>query len=66
MTELWRRSATELAGLIARREASSAEVVEAHLARIEAVNPKLKAIVLILADTARAEAAQADRKVAAG
>jgi amidase len=66
MTELWRRSAIELAGLIARREASSAEVVEAHLARIDAVNPKLNAIVRVLADTARAGAAEADRKVAAG
>jgi amidase len=66
MTELWRRSAIELAGLIARREASSAEVVEAHLARIEAVNPRLNAIVRVLADTARAGAAEADRKLAAG
>src|SRR5205823_724213 len=66
MTELWRRSAIELAGLIALREASSAEVVEAHLARIAEVNPKLNAIVRVLADTARAQAADADRKVAAG
>ena len=66
MTELWRRSAIDLAGLIARREASSAEVVEAHLARIAAVNPKLNAVVRLLADAARAGAAQADQQVAAG
>ncbi len=66
MTELWRRSAIELAGLIARREASSAEVVEAHLGRIEAVNPRLNAVVRILANSARADAAEADRRVAAG
>jgi amidase len=66
MTELWRRSATELAGLIARREASSAEVVEAHLARIDDVNPKLNAVVRVLADSARARALEADRMVAAG
>jgi amidase len=66
MTELWRRSAIELAGLIARREASASEVVDAHLARIDAVNPKLNAIVRVLADSARAQAAAADRKVAAG
>jgi amidase len=41
-------------------------VVDAHLARIEAVNPKLNAVVRVLADTARAAAAAADRKVAAG
>ena len=66
MTELWRRSAAELALLIATRQASSAEVVEAHLARIEAVNPRLNAVVRVLADDARAAAAAADRKVAAG
>jgi amidase len=66
MTELWRRSATELAQLIAARQASSAEVVEAHLARIAAINPKLNAVVRVLADGARAAAAAADRKVAAG
>jgi len=66
MTELWRRTAIDLAALIARREASSAEVVEAHLDRIEAVNTKLNAVVRVLADSARSQAAEADRKVAAG
>jgi amidase len=66
MTELWRRSAMDLAQLIATRKASSAEIVEAHLARIEAVNPKLNAVVRVLADDARAAAAAADRKVTAG
>ena len=41
---------------------SSAEVVEAHLARIEAVNPKVNAVVRVLADEARAGAAEADRE----
>ena len=66
MTDLWRHSAIDLAKLIATRQASSAEVVEAHLARIAAVNPKLNAVVRILADEARAGAAEADRQVAAG
>jgi amidase len=66
MTELWRRSASDLAGLIANGRASSAEVVEAHLARIEAVNPRLNAIVRVLADEARAGAAEADRRRGAG
>ncbi len=66
MSELWRRSAIDLAQLIATRQVSSAEVVEAHLARIEAVNPKLNAVVRVLADEARAGAAAADRAVAAG
>lgn len=66
MSELWRRSATDLARLIASREASSREVVDAHLARIEAVNPKLNAVVRVLAEEARAGAAAADRAIAAG
>ena len=66
MTELWKRSAKELAALIASKQASSAEVVDAHLARIEAVNPKVNAVVRVLADAARSAAAAADRKVASG
>jgi amidase len=64
MSDLWRRSASELAALIARKEVSSREVVEAHLARIAAVNPKLNAIVKVLAEEARKGADEADRKVA--
>ncbi len=66
MTELWRHSATDLARLIATRQTSSAEVIEAHLARIAEVNPKLNAVVRVLADEARAGAELADRQVAAG
>jgi amidase len=66
MDELWRRGAGELATMIAKGEVSSAEVVESHLERIEAVNPALNALTQVLADEARAAAAAADRAVAAG
>ncbi|HEX4198393.1 MAG TPA: amidase [Caulobacteraceae bacterium] len=66
MTDLWRHSAIDLARTIAAGQVSSAEVVEAHLARIEAVNPKLNAIVRVLAEPARVQARAADAKVAAG
>src|SRR3979411_352143 len=66
MGEIWQLSATELAQRIARRQLSSAEVVDAHLARIAAVNPALNAVVKVLADEARAGAALADRRLAAG
>ena len=56
----------ELAEMIARREVSSVEVIQAHIQRIEAVNPSLNAIVRRLDDSALAAAAQADRAVAAG
>lgn len=58
--ELWRRSASELAALIREGEVSSREVVEAHLARIEAVNPHVNAVTRVLADSARAAADAAD------
>ena len=45
MKELIYASATALARAIRDREVSSTEVVEAHLQRIETVNPKLNAIV---------------------
>ncbi len=66
MSHLWQKPATELARLIADRKVSSVEVVEAHLHRIEAVNPKVNAIVRVLADEARAGAALADQAVARG
>ena len=66
MSEIWQLSATELARRIALRQISSAEVVDAHLARINAVNPVLNAVVQVLADEARASAVLADKRLAAG
>ena len=66
MSEIWQLSATELAQRIARRQLSSAEVVDAHLARIDAVNPALNAVVRVLADEARAAAVLADQRLASG
>jgi amidase len=66
VSELWRKGAVELAALIRDREVSSREVVQAHLDRIEAVNPALNAIVRLLPDQALAAADAADRAVADG
>lgn len=55
-------SATELASLIASGDVSSVEAVEAHIARIEKVNPALNAVVFKHYEAARAEARQADEK----
>lgn len=66
MSELWRKGAVELAKLISDREVSSREVVQAHLDRVEQVNPHLNAIVRLLPDEALAAADAADRAVAAG
>jgi amidase len=64
--QLWALSALELADRIAAREISSREVVSAHLARIEAVNPAVNAVTVPLAEEAMAAAVAADRAIAAG
>jgi len=66
MTDLWRQDAGALAAMIAAKEVSSVEVVQAHLDRIDAVNPDLNAVTRVLVDEALAGAAVADRAVAAG
>ena len=66
MSELWRKGAVQLAAMIRDREVSSREVIQAHLDRVEAVNPHLNAIVRLLADQALAAADAADRAVADG
>jgi amidase len=66
MADLWRLSAIDLARQIAAKQVSSVEVIEAHLARIEAVNPRINAVVKVLAGEARKQAIAADRMVAAG
>ena len=64
--ELWRQSATTLAELIRSKQTSCQEVVESHLGRIEAVNDTLNAITVVLADSALAAAAEADRREPTG
>jgi aspartyl-tRNA(Asn)/glutamyl-tRNA(Gln) amidotransferase subunit A len=54
-------SATDLARLIRTRKVSPVEVVEAVLARIEKVNPRLNAYVTLTADEARRRARAAER-----
>jgi amidase len=66
MSTLWQLGALELADRIRKREVSSREVLEAHLARVDEVNPHLNAVVRVLADEARAAADQADAATAAG
>jgi amidase len=63
---LTRKSATELADLIATRKVSPVEVLDAHLAAIARVNPKLNAVVTLVADQAREAARDAEAAVAGG
>jgi fatty acid amide hydrolase len=52
--------------MIVRREVSSAEVVEAHIARIRVVNPHINAIVVERFDAALRDAREADAALARG
>lgn len=64
MEDLIFASVTELAQAIRSKQVSSVEVVKAYLDRIEAVNPKLNAVVCLTADTALKQADEADRTLA--
>ena len=58
--------ATRLAQLIRDRQASSVEVVDAHLRRIDAMNPRINAVVQLRADAALEQARAADAAIARG
>lgn len=66
MSELWQLSVAEAASRLARREISSVELTDACLERIAAVDGRLSAYITVTADAARAQAAAADRRIAAG
>lgn len=58
--------ATELAEMVRAKRLSPVEIVQAHLDRIETVNPKLNAIVTLVADQALAGAKKAEEAVMMG
>jgi amidase len=64
--DLCARPATELAALVRAREISARDLLEAHLDRIERLNPGINAIVTLDAEGARAAADAADATLAAG
>lgn len=66
VTELWEYRATELAAMIAAREVTSREVLEAHLRRVENINPHVNAIVGVLAEQGLDAADRADSAVSRG
>jgi amidase len=64
--ELWRWDAARLAQAIRTRAVSSKEAVAACLVRLEAVNPRVNAVVETLAEEALTLAEGADRELAKG
>src|SRR5205085_5495993 len=66
MSDLCFLTAVELAERIRRRDVSVTEVVRAHLAQIERVNPKVNAIVTLTAERALDDARHKDARLARG
>jgi amidase len=66
MSDICFLNATEMAEFIRRKDLSASEVMEAHLRQIERVNPKVNAIVTLVADQAMESARKADEAQANG
>jgi amidase len=66
MQDLWRLSAAQLAGLIRSRQVSAKEAASAALARLDAVNPAINAVVDHRPDDVLAQAGQIDAAIARG
>jgi aspartyl-tRNA(Asn)/glutamyl-tRNA(Gln) amidotransferase subunit A len=66
MAALYDLTAHELSAMLGRREISARELTESVLARIEAVEPKVKAYLTPTHDLARQQAAEVDERRARG
>jgi len=66
MTELWRLSAADLAARIRRREVSARDAALDGLARLDAVNPRINAVVDHRPDEVLAQADAVDARIARG
>jgi len=66
MQDLWRLSATEMAALIRAKKVSAKEAATAALARLDAVNPKINAVVDHRPEDVLAQASAVDATIARG
>ncbi len=66
MSDLWRLSAVELAARIRRREVSAREAAHSALARLDAANPAINAVVEHRPEDVLAQAAEVDAALARG
>ena len=66
MKEICYLSAARLGRLIEKKEVSPVEVIDAHIARIEALEPKLNSFITFTPERAREEARMAEKEIAAG
>jgi len=66
MQDLWRLSAAEMASLIRSKKVSAKEAAEAGLARLDAVNPKINAVVDHRPEDVLAQASAIDAAIGRG
>jgi len=66
MTELYELTISEAADLLRQKKISSVELTRAHLERIRAVEPEVRAFTLVTDELARQQAEEADRRFASG
>lgn len=66
MTEFWRWDATEVARRVHAKEVSAREVTLSALARLDAVNPRLNAVIQFMPEEALAAADAVDAQIARG
>lgn len=64
--ELYELTASELSGMLRKKECSAVEITRSVLGRIDAVEDKVEAYVTVTADQALAQAAAVDEKLAKG
>lgn len=64
--DLTRLTVAEARNRLDRREISAVELLEAHLERILQLEPRIHAFITLTEDTARAQAADADQRIARG
>jgi aspartyl-tRNA(Asn)/glutamyl-tRNA(Gln) amidotransferase subunit A len=66
LSELYEKSASELARILREKQASSVEITESVLGRIKAVEKKIRSYVTVNPDLALEMAQEADRRLASG
>jgi len=66
VSEIWERSATEIADGVREQKLSARTVLDVHLERIERLDPALNSVCFLDIDAARAQADHIDARVAAG
>lgn len=66
MEDLWRLSATDVAAAVKAKKVSAKEVAQAALARLDAVNPRINAVIEHRPEQVLAQAAVVDAAIARG